>query len=145
MSVAVKDYIITLQDKSGNEAQPNTINSYDLACRFGIKSKTYSWTIYITKWPTGNCQLTSVAYMNFMLDKTQSNKEDVHAILRECYRLCNGNPAAPFTPKLIMIDVKKEYIERVESCFEVVMKNPYVSTNGSNMCLFMVKVDYNLQ
>lgn len=114
-----------------------------LICHFKIKktanlpsgrSSPYTFDLMINKSPTGNCQLTSVAYVNYLLTNTGNNAQDVKAILTECYKLIG------MACKLAFVDVNEQYVGGVESCFNVVTKQPYVSTNGSKMCHFVVKL-----
>lgn len=100
------------------EVRPPSVNGF----HFGI-----------TKWPTGNCQLSSISYLySFFLNNVK--KEDVVEIIKHCYARI-GQPM-----NLILVDVNNQYIPKVEECFKVVHKYPYVSTNQSNMCLFVVKI-----
>jgi hypothetical protein len=141
MSITLKvgEYVVTLQDKASKDVEPGVINSYDLAVRFKVQKGVYPIYISIAKWPTGNCQLSAIGYINALIDETSANKKDINDIIRACYRLCNGNATAPYTPHLAMIDVREKYIKNVEECFVVKMKYPYVSTNGSSMCLYMIQ------
>lgn len=123
-----------------------TVNGFDITisgsckasseyCSFNIKKpQSYTFNISVTKWPTGNCQLSSIAYMNQMLTHT-SNKEDALAIIMECYRLIG------LTPLLIIIDVNIKYAPTIEQYFDkIVHKHPYTSTNNSSMCLFIINL-----
>ena len=105
-------------------------------CPFYIhKAGGYKIQIGITKWPTGNCQLSSIAYLQNLFLATNCNKSDVIAILKECYRICGASPL------LICIDVRSHLVDQVEKCFNIKHKYPYTSTNGSSMCLFMAKLE----
>ena len=123
----------------------SVVNGYDIKLQsnvhkdtlatFSIKSRSlYTFTITVCKFPTSNCQVSSFGNMNFLLEYTNKNKEDVNAIIKECYNLIS------YKPLLILVDVKDTFIEVVERCFEVITKTPYISTNNSNMCLFLVKL-----
>lgn len=114
----------------------------NLTCQFKIKrianfppgrSSPYGFDLMLNKSPTGNCQLVSLAYVNYLLTNTQNNTNDVKAILMECFRL------SAHAGKLALVDVNEQYIAGVESCFNVLTKQPYLSTNGSKMCHFIVK------
>lgn len=111
-----------------------------LTCYFKVKKLTaapggspYTFDVVINKSPTGNCQLTSLAYVNYLLHNTQNNANEIKAILTECFKM------AKHTCKLALVDVNEQYIPGVESCFNVMTKQPYTSTNGSKMCHFLVK------
>jgi hypothetical protein len=98
------------------------------------KSGGYEFNVAVGKWPTGNCQVTSIAYFNSLLSNTANNKADVTAIIKEMYKMLK------LTPLLIIVDVKSQYIAGVDATLEVVHKHPYKSTNGSDMCLYLAKV-----
>jgi hypothetical protein len=112
-----------------------------LTCMFKIKklvpikgvTGAYGFDLMINKSPTGNCQLSSLGYVNYVLHNTQNNIKDVNDIVRECFAL------SKHAPKLIMLDVNEMYVSGVETCFNVILKQPYVSTNNSKMCAFLVK------
>ena len=104
---------------------------------------TYSVAIYINHCPTGNCQLSSVAYMDQLLhvvrsaDSTYTAAEAkiAKALLREAFRI------AGFTPNLVLMDVKQNiYAPAVRTCFDVVNEMAYTSTNGSQMVVFIVRM-----
>ncbi len=110
-------------------------------CTFHVK-KSYSFNCFICKAPTSNCQLSSFGSMNMVIEyvynqteKKEDKKENVLAVVRECYRLCKFSK-----PLLILVDVKRALCPAVEDCFTVVMKTPYTSTNRSEMCLYLVKL-----
>jgi len=90
--------------------------------------------IMIIRYPTGNCQLSSVAYMNTLLSITENNKDDVWGILRACYNLLDH------VPKLAVMDVRETYAKAMDDCFSkaIIHKHPYINTNGSHMILYMV-------
>ena len=103
----------------------------------------YNIDFSITKCPTGNCQLTSIGYANSLLgnmagDKNALPQKDVvRAVLFEAYRLIG------YTPKIIFVDVNQCYIKEMVHCFnpdEIIMKNEYKSSNGSDMCVFMLNM-----
>ena len=95
-----------------------------------IKTKTSLEKIIITKSPTGNCQLSSLAYTNHLF--YLAKQEDIIDVLKECYKLCN------FNPKLIFIDVRTEYTKKIEKTFETITKTPYTSSNNTEMCAFII-------
>jgi hypothetical protein len=99
----------------------------------------YNINIFLSKSPTQNCQLTSIGLVNhllgYIIGETGARRSDIQAAVRECYKLIG------FTPLMILMDVQAVHITDVESCFNVVVKQPYDNTNGSKMCLFLVKLD----
>ncbi len=107
-----------------NKESPHQV----LVGNFQMKSKDgYSVTMLLTRYPTGNCQLSSIGYLNCLLTRKWTKEVNV-ACIKECYRLLGMDP------KLILVDVNKSLIPDVEKLFStVVAKNPYTSTNGSEM------------
>lgn len=96
----------------------------------------YDLNFYINQYPTCNCQLTSISHMDNVLSGTTTRAQALGA-LSEGYRLMG------IKPKLILLDVdNRAYATKVDDYFagHVTMKNPYESTNGSKMCLYMVQI-----
>jgi hypothetical protein len=125
ISTAVPNYQINMITENSQSA---------LSCTFKItKIGAGTWSFMINKSPTGNCQLTSLGYVNYLLYYTENNAGVIRDILVECFKMIKHNC------KLALIDVNEQYIAGVESCFNIVTKQPYTSTNGSKMCHFLVK------
>ena len=82
---------------------------------------------------TGNCQLGSIAYVNNILGKLESDK-DVTSLFKSLAIELNGS-----YPPQLLFDVKQKYAQLVRDYFEVVVDAPYTSTNKSEMVLFIVK------
>jgi hypothetical protein len=115
--------------KHGNDPKSNYVE-FDI-----LKVGTaYSSRITVTKWPTGNCQLSSIGYMNALVYYEDHTPQDVNAIIRECYKMIDC------LPLLILVDVQQAYVPKVEQCFKIMHKHLYISTNSSAMCLFMVQL-----
>jgi hypothetical protein len=136
----ISDHEITIS-KSPGTGQANSPTSE--FCNFSIKRPKNRGTfmIAIAKYPTGNCQLMSVAYMNQLLhnvvdDDGNYSKEIALAILMECIRLISC------AKMLSLLDVNEKYALKVEEMFEVNTKTPYTSSNGSKMVMFIVKMKY---
>ncbi len=105
---------------------------------FSVRNN-YSFIFTVTRAPTNNCQVSSIGAMNYILSYTKSKsektyKEDTLAIIKEAYSLIKQELLQ------IIIDVQDKWIKTVEECFVVMCKQPYTSTNGSKMCLFLVKI-----
>lgn len=98
-----------------------------------IRGNAYSFRFYIDQYPTYNCQVTSVGHMDYIFDGTDTRTQALGA-------LCEGYRLAGIKPKLILMDVAKEYMGKMDMFFanHIVMKNPYESTNDTKMCLYMV-------
>jgi hypothetical protein len=108
----------------------------DNSFMFEIKKKSgYIFNLQLTKYPTGNCQLSSIGYLNCLFTNGIRDKQTVHEVINECYRMMS------WTKKLILVDVHEKHIIDVESCFHVKTKNPYTSTNGSKMCVLIVSME----
>lgn len=111
-----------------------TISHGEYQYNFRLTKGTYTYDITLSKWPTGNCQLSSLGLMNYVFVISQERKV-VQDIIKELYVM------ARHAPKLILLDVRNEFVAAVEKCFKVKIKQPYVSTNATNMCLFVVELD----
>lgn len=96
-------------------------------------NKSYGFNIQIYRQPTNNCQLSCVGSA-YHLAQYFTTKKEVSAVLMECYRIIG------YIPNLILMDVRAEFSQRLESLVQVQNKITYVSTNGSSMCLYLVKL-----
>ena len=116
-------------------AQILTNNSvaFKVKCLAG-KHPGYSFDLTIIKYPTGNCQVHSIAYANHLFQWTEGVKIEIHNILNACYA------ELKMIPKLAIVDVNAQWIPKVDECFNVLTKTPYKSTNGSDMCLYLVNL-----
>lgn len=97
--------------------------------------KAYRTPFYVHKSPTCNCQMASIGAMESIFTVTKERAE-VQSIIKTAFRLL------AFDKPLLLLDVRKDLIEDVEKCFKVHSKTPYTNTNGTSMCLFLVKMDY---
>ncbi len=104
----------------------------------GTGESSYKFFLSVLKYPTQNCQLTSLGPLATLLSRT-TVPDEVLFVLRQCYALLG------FQALLVLVDVKQSFCEAVEKCFQVVVKTPYVSTNGSLMCLYVVKLEKPVQ
>lgn len=100
-----------------------------------LPPNAYKFCFYINQYPTFNCQVTSVAHMDYVLDGTNTREQALGA-LSEGFRM------AGLTPKLILLDVTKGYMDKIDSYFSnyIRVMTPYESTNETKMCLYMVKM-----
>jgi hypothetical protein len=106
---------------------------YD-ALIFNIKKGTYTFQIYLSRYPTNNCQLSCIGSA-YVLAQQVNERADAQAILKECYKQANHQP------RIVIMDVRNEFCAGIEKLFCVFNKNEYTSTNGSHMCLYMIKLD----
>ena len=100
-----------------------TTFSYELSLRGAM---------YITTSPTGNCQVSTIAYFYNIL--THSRKLEVYKDLCKCVQT-----------NIMLIDVQQMYELDVELLFAeagatVITKTPYVSTNTSKMVMYLVNI-----
>lgn len=101
-----------------------TNSNYTNQWRF--KSQT---SIYITHSPTGNCQIYTIANANYILG--YDNTLEIFKTIQK-----RANKAQ------MLIDINQSYIPRLEAIFkpeDIVFKQSYTSTNGSNMIIYLIK------
>ena len=112
-------------------------NINQATCFFDIIGNCVPFTISICKQPTDQTNVSSIAYINNIL--TLINQEDRIDVLKKCYELYN------LTPDLIFIDVRctlyTKLITEIEKTFNVTYKQQYTSTNGSEMCMFLITLE----
>ncbi len=103
---------------------------------FEVVDPITSFCFCITKAPTGNCQLSSIGHLDYILTFSQARKgkEDVYGIIKEAYGLIKQDSLQ------IIVDVKNKWTSTVEQLFDVVSKQPYESTNESLMNLYIIKL-----
>lgn len=101
---------------------------------FRIKRETYSYYLGLCRSPTGNCQISSIGSVFQLIGNNIITKKDAILVLKEMYRQIN------MVPVLVAMDVNSVYIKDIERCFTIVHKMPYMSSNSSNMCWFLVKL-----
>ena len=114
-----------------------------------LKSVT-GFNISLVQNPTHNCQVSSIASFNMLLNKYHSLKETYG--LKLSYDELNFyymvNIAAlvykrGYALKQILIDVNQSYSSIVKECFkdfEIIINKTYNSTNGSEMEMFLINV-----
>jgi hypothetical protein len=114
-------------------AVSDMLNFY--ATKFLYVKGAYSSNTWLFRYPTMNCQLTTICSMENFLNFVKDDN-DVIPILQAFYEL------GKWQNKITLIDVKKTVWDRVDKIFEkyVFKKLPYDSTNGSAMCLYLLKL-----
>ena len=100
-----------------------------------IKNKSgYSYNCRYIKNPTGNCQLASIQCMsNLMPAINKYTFRDLMIKLRKEY----------FAKRILMIDVNDYYKDTIKSFVSpktIMSEMDYVSTNGSKMTVFFLKL-----
>lgn len=93
--------------------------------------------VYFDRYFTGNCQLGSLSYVNNFLERVSSDKD-----ITELFSSLRKELAGKYPPQFLF-DVNNNLAQLVRDYFKVVVDAPYVSTNGSNMVLFIVKAPQN--
>jgi len=100
--------------------------------RFDIRRfDGYRVMLFTMRHPTNNCQLSSIGNANnFLAIPEDSINEAMHTIRKTT---CN----------MVMMDIRKEYLERLKIFLapfgELRMETPYISANGSNMVILIMK------
>lgn len=86
----------------------------------------------IDDYGTGNCQVAIVAYFASALD-AQTAKKDIASTFMASNR-----------KKLLLVDIKEYYADTLKKLFtpeDIVTETPYKSSNGSKMCIYLLKTD----
>lgn len=100
----------------------------------GFVSGSTNWgMIYVAALPTTNCQFFSIGEFRVVL--REKDKQKQLQILVDCYK-------AGLKKKMVLLDVEEYWIGDLEKLFpssDIVIKQPYISTNNSRMCLYLVK------
>ena len=84
--------------------------------------------------PTSNCQLFSYLSFNELLTSKLNKKEIINVLQLISLRA---------NKKIILIDVKKQYVNKIKKLFtknQILSETNYISTNDSNMNIFIVKI-----
>lgn len=100
-----------------------------------LNHNSYGGSLFGYQSPTNNCQLSIVESFATILDR-HSNDETIF------YITCLIQ--ATLGRKIILLDVNDRYNERITKIFgkdNIIMYSPYKSTNGSNMCIMLLKTE----
>jgi len=107
-------------------------NPYDENYKFLIKRKDgYKFMLYTIKYPTNNCQLSSIGNANDLLQIPEGDiVEVIHAIRKGT---CN----------MVIMDIRDSYLVKLKKFFEPFgefrLESPYKSSNGSSMVILILK------
>lgn len=87
--------------------------------------------------PTGNCQICLIQYMsNLFKNENFPTKEHRLMFLKECYKLTGKS--------LLMIDIRSEYINDVESIWskkeDILVKTIYINNTKAEMVLYLLQM-----
>lgn len=82
-------------------------------------------------YPTGNCQMCCVAYFNILLTHFDF-KTEIFRIKKLAKQ------------PILLVDIQEAYVQKTEQlCGEAIFsKTKYKSTNGSEMFLILINLDY---
>lgn len=114
---------------TANEYGAKGLVKITIQCKDGYKLSP----VYFDRYFTGNCQLGSLSYVNNFLQRVSSDKD-----ITELFSSLRKELSAQYPPQFLF-DVNNGLAQLVRDYFQVVVDAPYVSTNGSNMVLFIVK------
>lgn len=134
----MSDLTITISDVYKSYKHSNNISS---AAGVLIQVKTSKGEFYVVPAPTSNCQVMSFYNLQGILC-TSSKPE--YNINKDDFKLILGDIKRDVIHKhLIICDIKTDYCNVLDKLIEecgitVIFKNPYVSTNGSNMCMYLI-------
>lgn len=95
-------------------------------------ANAYSFNIQFVCWPTQNCQVFSVSPFQYFLDHRMKPEEVAMAISEMKKVLSRNSP-------LLLVDVGARYENKLND-FNLVMKSPYTSSNGSKMIIALIKI-----
>lgn len=98
--------------------------------------------------PTGNCQLFSLSEAKILFNNIGTALPQSKSKLIEKARQDFKDAAIKAgRKKLCLMDLKKGYIPYVKEVFkpdEIVLESEYTSSNGSYMCIFIVRINLSL-
>lgn len=122
-----------LVDKSHKIWNPNRVEEgkpwIERCYRVLLGQTSIGGSFQVTIHPTDNCQFASIGQASVIL-----NSSSAVDILKDIYAIVQK--------PMFMFDLKGSYISKLKELFpksDIVMESPYISTNGSNMTLFLVK------
>lgn len=97
-----------------------------------VKLPNKMFYITVTEGPTHNCQLSIIgAFCNLM----SFTPEEIKTVLNKTYKEIHK------FRKIILIDIQNAYVTNIENMFlgAVMAKTVYTSTNGSAMCIMLLR------
>lgn len=120
---------------------PREVRGYEIAAynnneiKINIKSDLdYKYGCVYVKNPTGNCQLASIQHIQNVMPILDKYKfRDLMIKLRKEH----------FCKRLLMLDVNKQYVDRIKSYVSpktIANQMTYISSNGSEMTIFFLKL-----
>jgi len=110
----------------------STKDGCDVSCYQILKGNTGTGSFFqVTRFPTDNCQWGSIGSAKNILKSSNAKEilQDIHSI---------------WIRPMWLFDLPHNYQTCLEALFpakDIVLKSPYISTNGSHMTLYLVKSD----
>jgi len=100
-----------------------------------VRYQNQIWA-WITTSPTANCQIFSLAQANNIFGYVQGD------LLKQLLKLIGHQTNSK---AMMLIDVNVGYSKKVEEVFPtefIKLKSDYLSTNNSNMCMYLLNMSY---
>lgn len=106
------------------------------------KVSTTKGEFFVVPSPTANCQVMSLYNIGPILYQNES-RPDYDITKDEFKQVLSRIKRDTENKHLIFCDIKHKYINKLDSLikeceFQVIFKNEYVSTNKSNMCMYLI-------
>lgn len=98
---------------------------------FGTKAIGANSTLYAE--PFNNCQIGAIASFVNVITLPKEKAEDV---LKEIWRYC--------AKRMVVVDIQRGYEDSLEKLFtskEIVFKQQYLSSNGSTMTMYLLRMN----
>lgn len=109
---------------------------YDKTLLFNGGKGTYNNSLHIMAHPTMNCQLFTIGPASNLNSLTGDENRKYRIFLMKKLQTIIGKPQ-------VLIDLKKAkvktFLELYNESIEIIFQQPYVSTNGSEMCIILFK------
>jgi hypothetical protein len=102
-------------------------NPMKLSETYSVKSKDFEY-LYIIKYPTANCQMSSIGYFKYLILKST----DLTKQLKEI-----GSQIKPLLFVDFKQDLKAELFLKIDKK-AIISKNDYISSNNSKMCTMII-------
>lgn len=109
-------------------------NGNELTVSFKINETNYPLRFRVIRSPTANCQLASASSIGDKL--TKLNKYQIRNLFIQLRR--NG-----YAKKILLLDIHQRQADYLKNCIvnsAIIGDLPYVSTNGSNMEIMLIRL-----
>lgn len=118
------------------EIKPLTFSGEDkiIGVKYNLKDRDWTETSYIRfyRYPTYNCQLSSIGNIQSFLSYATSND------IIKLFKFINKE----LSRKILLLDIQSQYMDFLSFLTDdlFIMKFPYKSTSGSDMILCMINL-----